>query len=65
MKAWVDAVNVWVPFEPRWLVALISLRVLFPVEPRSNTSVPGVLQLVQGWLEFQKLLHPLPQHHLA
>ena len=56
-------VYVWVPFEPWWLV--VPFRVLFLVELRSNIAVPEVLPLVLGWLEFQKSLHPLPQHSLA
>ena len=64
-KAWVDVVYVWVPFEPRWLVVLISLQVLFLIEPRSNRSVPEVFELFRVSLWSQKLLHPLPQHHLA
>ena len=56
-------VYVWVPFEPWWLV--VSLLVLSPVELRSNKSVPEVSQLVRGWLESQKSLHPLPQHFLV
>ena len=60
---WVHEVDVWVPFEPWWLVVL--LRVLFPVEPRSNKSVPEVSRLVRGWLESQKSLHPLPQRFLV
>ena len=60
---WVHEVYVWVPFEPWWVV--MSLQVLFLVEPRSNRSVLEVSPLVLGWLESQKPWHPLPQRTLA